>query len=92
MSKISRVLNKLGKSKLESFSSDDVRRKIKPIFDKVNSIQNDSDYSDYLNSLPDKGGDVVDKYFTSKSLDAIANKIHYNQELDSDLKDFLDSL
>lgn len=92
MTKASEVLNKLEEGKDPELTIDEVTRRIKPVFTKMTKANtSDEEFEAALDSYGEFA-DVVDKYFSSSRLSAVADKIHYNQNLDKSLNKFLKSL
>ena len=72
------------------FSLEEITKLLSPVVREMDKVKSDSDYQKFLKKYSPYG-DVIDQYL-SPELESSADKVHYNQNLDNDLNDFLKSL
>jgi hypothetical protein len=73
------------------YTLDQITKMVKPVFKKVSGVSTDEEYEALLDKYGDHA-DVIDQYFSGPSLGSVADKIHYQQNLDKDLASFLETL
>ena len=72
------------------FSLDEVTDLLRPVVSEMEKIKSDADYQKFLKKYK-PFDDVIDKWM-SPDLKSSADKVHYNQNLDRELNEFLQSL
>lgn len=72
------------------FSLEEITKLLSPVVREMDKVKSDSDYQKFLKKYSPYG-DVIDQYL-SPELESSSEKVHYNQNLDNDLNDFLKSL
>lgn len=72
------------------FSLEEINKLLSPVVREMDKIKSDADYQKFLKKYSPYG-DVIDQYL-SPNLGSSADKVHYNQSLDRELNEFLQSL
>lgn len=70
-----------------TYTRESIYTALKPFTDRMSKITNQQEYDKFLKNNPYR--DVIDKYVDPSNPEGSADKLHYQQALDQEVRDFV---